>query len=135
MAANPKLSTAARNGMGDDLISRIGNAALIEFYDGTQPAGPGTAVSTQTKLGTLTGGSPFAGATSSGVITANAITQDSAADATGTATWARIKTSGGTAVLDLSVGTSNADIIMNTTAIVAGGPILVNSLTITMPGG
>lgn len=135
MASDIKLAVTTRNSMGDALISALGNAALIEIYDGTKPAGPGTAVTTQTKLGTLTGGSPFAPGTSGGVITANAITQDSSADATGTATWYRAKTSGGTAILDGTVGTSGADLNLNTASIVAGGPIAVTSLTYTMPGG
>lgn len=135
MASNIKIAVATRNALGDAIISALGNGALLDIYDGTQPAGPGTAVTSQTKLGTLTGGSPFAPATSSGVITANALTQDSSADATGTATWYRLKTSGGTAIIDGSVGTSNADLILNTTSIVSGGPISVSSFTYTMPGG
>lgn len=136
MASNIKISTAARNAMGDALITAIGTSAKIRIYDGSQPAGPGTAISTQNLLAELTGNaSAFAAATSSGVITANAITQDSGADATGTATWYRILTSGSTAVWDGTVGTSGADLNLNTTSIVLAGPVSVSSMTITMPGG
>jgi 5-hydroxyisourate hydrolase-like protein (transthyretin family) len=62
----------------------------------------------------------------------NAITQDSSADATGTATWARIvKSDGTTHILDCSVGTSAADIILNTTSIVAGAAVAVTSAVLT----
>lgn len=135
MASNPKLLASLRNTMMDAITTALGNAALIEIYDGSQPAGPATAISTQNKLGTLTGASPFAPGASGGVLTAGTITQDTAADATGTATWARLKTSGGTAIIDLSVGASGCDINLNTASIVLGGPIQMSSLTITAPGG
>jgi hypothetical protein len=135
MASNIKLAVATRNALGDALISAIGSAGLLKIYDGTQPAGPGTAVSTQTLLGTLTCASPFGSAASSGVVTAGSITQDSAADATGTASWYRLTTSGGTAIIDGTIGTSGADLNLNTTSIVIGGPISVSSFTYTMPGG
>ena len=62
------------------------------------------------------------------------ITTDASANATGTASWFRVTTSGGTAVYDGTVGTANADLVMNTTSLVAGGPVSVTSLTITAPG-
>lgn len=133
MANNPHFSLVARNAMGDALITALGNGALIKFYTGTQPTDVSTALSGNTLLGTLTGSSPFAPATSGGVVTASAITQDSSADATGTATFVRIfKSDATTAVIDLSVGTSSADVIMNTTSIVTGGPILLSSMTIAI---
>lgn len=135
MASNIKIAVATRNAMGDELIADLGSTPLIDVYDGTQPAGPGTAVTSQVKLGTLTCSATPAPATSSGVITFNAITQDSSADATGTASWYRLKTSGGTAIVDGSVGTSNADLVLNTVSIVSGGPITCSSFTYTMPGG
>lgn len=135
MASNIKLPLATRNAIGDLLIADWGSSPLIDVYDGTQPAGPGTAVTTQTKLGTLTCSATPAPATSGGVITFNTITQDSAADAGGVATWWRLKTSGGTAKIDGSVGTSGCDMNLNTTTIVLGGPIIANSATFTMPGG
>lgn len=135
MASEIKLTSAVRNALGDAYIAAIGNAALLRFYTGTKPAGPGTAITDQVLLGTLTCASPFAPSTSGGVVTASSITQDSSADATGTATWARLLTSASTAIEDMTVGTSGADINLNTTSIVSGGPISVTSFTRTMPGG
>lgn len=103
---------------------------IIEIYNGTIPATPATAVTTQTKLGTLTFSDP-AGSVTSGVFTASAITQDSSADASGTATWARIKDSSGATVGDIDVTVTGGGglLQLNTTNIVIGGPILISSCT------
>lgn len=130
-----KLSTAVRNAMLDEITSAIGSSGLLRIYNGSQPAGPGTAVSTQTLLAELALSATAAAAASSGVLTFNSITQDSSANATGTASWYRVVTSGGTGVIDGSVGTSGADLNLNTTSIVSGGPVSVTSFTYTAPGG
>ena len=126
-----KLSTAARNAMLDGITSTVGGSAKLRIYDGSQPAGPGTAVTTQVLLAELTCNATFAPAASSGVLTLNAITQDSSADATGTASWFRIVTSGNTAVIDGSVSTSGADMNLNSTSIVSGGTVSITSATFT----
>lgn len=135
MASNIKIATTTRNAMVDAITTAVGASGLLKIYDGTQPATPGTAVGAQVLLGTLTCSATFAPAASSGVLTANALTQDSAADATSTATWYRLTTSGGTGVIDGSVGTATSDLILNSVAIVTGGPISVSSFTYTAPGG
>lgn len=136
MASNAKLAVATRNAMLDAITSAISTSGLVNIYSGTQPAGPATAITTQTLLAQLACSSTFAPAASAGVLTANAITQDSSANASGTATWFRVTTSGGTAVLDGNVGTTSAfDLALNTTSITAAGPVSVTSLVITAPGG
>jgi hypothetical protein len=66
------------------------------------------------------------------VLTLNAITQDSSANASGTATWFRIVQSGGSNfVLDGDVGTSGSDLNLTTTTIVSGQPVSVTSFVIT----
>lgn len=109
-------------------------AGTIKLYTGTQPTLAGDTITTQTLLGTLTFSDPC-GTETAGTFTASAITQDSAADATGTATWARIADSTGATVCDVDVGTSGggASLQMNTTSIVIGGPILITYFTITVP--
>lgn len=119
-----------------DAIDAGTDAGIIEFYDGAQPAGPATAVTTQVLLGTLTCSDPAADV-AAGVITFAAVTQDSAADASGTASWARVKDSSGAAVADFDV-TNEAGtgaIKVNTVTIYAGGPIQMTSFTITIGGG
>jgi len=135
MASNPKLSTAARNAMGDALITAIGSNGKMKFYTGTQTATPTTAITTQTLLGTLPLSATSAPATSSGVITFNTITSDSSADASGVATWFLITKSDDTGVISGTCGTANADAIMNNTSVTAGSPINCPSAAITMPGG
>lgn len=136
MALNTIISNAARTAAVDAITALINagaGAGTIKIYTGTQPAGPGTAVGAQVLLGTLTCSDPaFPGATN-GVATASAITSDTSADATGTATWFRVLDSNAVAIIDGSVGTATADMILDSVSIVAGGTISITSWTITMP--
>lgn len=134
MASNIKIATTTRNAQVDAITTAVGASGLLRIYDGTQPAGPGTAITSQTKLAELPLSATFAPGASSGVLTANAITTANAV-ATGTASWYRLCTSGGTGVVDGSVSTASADLNLNTTSIVSGGPVAVSSFTYTAPGG
>ena len=114
----------------DDLNTRLnaGGAATVEIYTGTKPATPDTAITSQVLLGTCTC-SATAGTYANRRFTFNAITQDSAADASGTATWARFLDGAGTGVLDVDVTTTGGGgfMQMNNTAITIGGPISIAS--------
>lgn len=121
--------TALRNAQLDAVTTRAGASALLRVYDGSRPATGGTAT---TLLAELTCNATFAPGASSGVLTLNAITADTSANATGTATWFRIVQSDGTShVMDGSVGTSGADLNFNSTSITSGGSVSVTSFTIT----
>lgn len=135
MASNLKVAVATRNAMLDAITTAVGSNGLLRIYSGTQPAGPGTAITTQTLLAELACSATFAAGASSGVLTASAISSDSAANASGTATWYRLCTSGGTGVVDGTVGTTSSDLVLNTTSIVSGGPVAVTAFTYTAPGG
>lgn len=132
-----KLAASVRSAMAEAMIAEFdmgAGPATAQFYTGSMPASLG-AVTTQTLLGTLTCSDPCA-TQSEGVITFSAITQDSAADAGGEASWVRILDGAGAAKADLDV-TNNAGtgaVKLNTTTVVAGGPIQLSSLIITMPG-
>lgn len=122
-----------RNSRADAITTAVGNAALWDIYDGTKPAIGGAAT---TLLAQLTCGSPFAPAAVNGVLTLNNVTQDSSANNNGTATWARIKTSGGTAIIDMTAGTSGTDLILTTATIVQTQPVsIANGATITEGNG
>jgi hypothetical protein len=121
-------STALRNARLDEITAAIGSNGLLRVYDGSRPASGGTAT---TLLAELPLSATAAAAASSGVLTFNAITSDSSANATGTATWFRIVTSGGTFVIDGNVATSGSDLNLTTTSIVATQPVSVASATIT----
>lgn len=121
-----------KNARLDAIDTYAGTSPIIRIYDGTPPATADTALSSNTLLATLPmSATPF-GAASGGTLTAAAITDDSSADATGTASFFRIiKSDTTTVVAQGSVGTSGTDAIINTTAIVSGGPVSCSSLVIT----
>lgn len=114
--------TSLRNTRLDALTTAVGNAGLWRIYDGTRPATGGTAT---TLLAELTCGTPFAAAASGGVLTLGAITQDSSANIGGVATWARIATAAGVAIIDMNVGTTGSDLNLTTTTIVATQPVSI----------
>lgn len=105
--------------------------ATLKFYTGTRPA-TGAAITTEILLGTLTFSDPC-GVVSAGVLTFSAVTEDSSADADGTATWARIQDSDLNFVMDLTVTATGGggDIELNNVNIVTGGPIRVTSAQFT----
>ena len=117
-----------------DAIDAGSGAGTIKIYTGTQPTLASDAVTTQTLLGTLTFSEPC-GTVATGALTMSAITQDSSADATGTATWARIADSAGNTVMDVNVSVTGGGgaLQLNTTSIVSGGPILISSFVISVP--
>lgn len=124
-------STTLRNNRLNQINTAVnlgGGAGLFRIYDGTRPATGGAAT---TLLAELTFSGTFAPAASGGVITANAITQDSSANASGTATWFRVVDSASTFVMDGNVGTAGSDLNLTTTTITATQPVSVSSFVIT----
>lgn len=103
-------------------------ASLIRIYDGVRPATGGAAT---VLLAELTCTDPMAAAAASGVLTFSAITQDTSANATGTATWFRIVDSAATFVMDGSVAASGSDLNLTSTAITITQPVSITSATIT----
>ena len=136
--ANVRLTTAARNAMlgGAGGLAALLDGGLIEIRSGTQPASANNATA-GTLLATLQLSSPVEASITNGVLTFGTITEDSSADATGTATWARVRggDTNNETVFDCDVGTSGATINLNTTSIVAGGPVRITSFTLTQPSG
>lgn len=139
MANNPFFSdTAVKAAV--DAVTALANSGKLRIYTGSQPTDANTAIGAQTLLAELTlnatafGASVASGSAGSKVVTAtaNAITGDLSADATGTAAWFRVVKSDGTTILfDGSVGTSGCDLNLATTSIVAGEEVDVTSFTIT----
>lgn len=117
-----------RNAQLDAITTFAGNGALLRIYNGTRPATGGAAT---TLLGTFTLGSPLAAGAAAGVLSPT-LPADTTGAAAGTATWFRIvKADGTTHVLDGSVGTSGADLNLNTTTISVGVTIAITGFTIT----
>jgi hypothetical protein len=135
MASNLKFSAALKNAQQNAITSTLGASAVLNLYSGTQPASPDTAVSSQVLLATLACNATFAPAASGGVLTLNSIangTGTAGAGAGTAATWYRLTTSGGTAHIDGTVGTSSADLILTgSTSIATGQTVSVTGATYT----
>lgn len=108
-------NTTERNARASDWAARYANATL-EIRDGT------TVTATHTLAGF--------GAPSTGVITANAIS-DATIAASGTADNAKLID--GANEYDLTLGTSGADVVVSTTNYISGETSSINSLTVTFP--
>lgn len=136
MALNPKTNIASRNSALDTVFNTL-NSGNLRVADGTQPTDADTALGAQVDLADLAFGSTAFAAASSASKAANAITQDSAANATSTATWATMQATGiafsgsNARVMDMSAGTSSANLNFNSVAISSGAAVSVSSLTIT----
>jgi hypothetical protein len=135
MALNPKCSNVAASAKAD-AIARLLDNGFLRIYSGTQPADADTALSGNTLLAELRFNATSAPAAVNGVLTFNALTSDSSADATGTATFFRaFKSDGTTVVWDGSVGTSGANLNINSVALSAGAQVSVSSFTNTEQKG
>lgn len=125
-------TAAVRNAMLDEITTAAGSTAKLRIYDGTRATDADTAIGAQTLLAELTCNATFAPAASGGVLTLNAITDDSSANATGTASWFRLTNSAGTTtIMDGDVGTSGSDLNLNSVSITSGGTVSVTSFVIT----
>ena len=121
-------SVGLRNSRLDAITTAVGASGLLRIYGGSRPASGGAAT---TFLAVLACAATFAPSASSGTLTANAITDDTAADNTGTATWFRVTTSAGAFVVDGDAGTAGTELVLDDANIVAGGTVAVNSLVVT----
>lgn len=131
MALNPKRTNAVANQLVDAMTALL-NTGYLRIYDGAQAATADTALGAQVLLAELRYGAAAFAAGVAGVATANAITADASANATGTATWFRaLKSDGVTVVFDGSVGTATSDLNLNTVSIVTGASVSVTSQTLT----
>lgn len=127
------LSNVCANHEADAVGDNI-NSGYLRIYDGTRPTNADTAIGTQVLLAELRFNADAFPVAVNGVLTANAITADTAANATGTATWFRtLKTDGTTVMFDGNVGTAGSDLNLNSTAIQINAEVSVTSFTYTQP--
>lgn len=116
-------TTAVKNARLDAVVTAIGTTGVLEI--GTTGMG--------SVLATIVLGNP-AGTSTGGVLTFSGFPRsDTAADNTGTAAAARIRTAtGGTDIVTgLTVGTSGSDINLDSVSITAGQTVTITSATIT----
>lgn len=131
MAKNTQIANATVNAQADAMATLLNNGYL-RIYDGTQPATADTAVGAQVLLAELRFNATAAPAASGGLLTFNAFTADSSANASGTASWFRaLKSDGTTVVFDGNVGITGSTSCMEmaTTTIAAGVQVSVTSFT------
>ena len=135
MANNPHVTADGRKLMLDAFVA-LADAGRLRVYSGTQPATADTAVAgtllaelvMPTPAFTPVAASPGAAYT----VSAGAITQESSADASGTATWFRLfRSDGTTPLLDGSAGVSGCDLNLSADVISSGSIIQVTSMTLS----
>lgn len=117
-------------------LLNVGGAGSLKIYAGSIPADADASIGAATLLATLTlNSTAFAASTDANpgaTASANSIS-DQNASAGGTAAFFRATNNSGTCVLQGTVGTSGADLIVTSTTIVSGQPVHVVSLTQTHP--
>jgi len=140
MALTTKISNAIAIAVCDTVVDKIDAGAspgYVEVRTGTQPANLGIAA-TGTLLATLLLSDPAFGDavddSGSAKATANSVTSD-AADASGTAGYARAYDSDDTPCLDGSVGVSGCDFNFTSIEFQAGAEVFLTSWTVTMSEG
>lgn len=144
-----KYSVAARKAFGNatSLNTLLGATSKLRIYAGSEPAEADTEKTTDpptgcTKLAELSMNATAFGAptgTNPGddvVFTAGSITQDSSADATGTASFFRIVDSQGTPESQIQglCGVGTGELQLNSVDIQIGATVSVTALTVTWPG-
>ena len=127
-----KLAASARIAKCD-AFGPLLNSGYIRIYEGVEPD-PDAAITTETLLAELTyGATAFGAASDDGTnadATANAITQDSSADASGTAQFFRQYKTDGTTVVgqgNVTVTSGGGDMEITSVTITAGGTVSASS--------
>ena len=120
------------------LVDAGSGPGKVRIYSGTPPAGgPDAALSGNTLLAELTMSDPsFPPATDTNPgarSVANAVSDDTDADATGTATFFRIVDSDDTPHLQGTAGTAGTDMILDSASVTAGQTVGVTSITLNQP--
>lgn len=141
--ATLSVSNNAAKAACDAVVDRCdlgAGAALLRIYSGTIPTDADTALGAQVLLAELTMSDPAFGAAADSspgaTATASAITDDAAANATGTASFFRIYQSDGTTCEmqgDVTATGGGGTLQLNSTAIQSGAKVSVTALTIFHP--
>lgn len=138
MAATPVMSILAAKAALDAVLAKLTATSTIEIRSGALEATTLTA-DAGVLLATLTcSATAFPASTSDGagnaLGTANAITSGVAGNS-GTAAHFRAKSAAGVVIIQGTVGTSAADMIINSTTVTAGDTVGATSWTVKLPCG
>lgn len=140
MTTKPVMSIIAAKAALDAVTAKLTTTSTLKIYTGAQPASTLTS-EVGTLLATLTFSSTAFPASTSGTsnglvtATANSITSETNAPNSGTAAHFRCLDNSAVCILMGNVGTSGADLNLNTTSITAGDTVAVTSFVITLPCG
>lgn len=121
------LSNTGRSLAADAVAGAI---RFIDVYDGSRPANPQTAVTSQVKLLRFTLPNPPFAAAVDGVATANAVPATTGLD-NGTATWCRMLNAAEAVLADGDVDTAGEEVNLSTVSITVGGSVTLTSGTHT----
>lgn len=114
------------------LMDAGAGAARLRIYDGSRPANADAAITGAllAELDFSVTSFPAASGTP-GAMTANAISDDASADATGTASHFRIVDDSTGVIMDGDVATSGSDLNLNSIAIAVGIRVSISSFVLT----
>lgn len=133
MALMTKNATAARNAQVDAVTRQL-DGGYLRLYSGPRPANADEPIARQQLLAELRFSSPAFEAADRGAAQARTIIQETSAKETGQATWFRtFKADGVTAVFDGSVGTADANIVMNNANIQINAIVSLSAFSYSMP--
>jgi hypothetical protein len=145
MALKTTLSKAAAkaavNAVVDLFDVGAGTKGYVKIYGGVQPDSPDSATTEATLSTILLETTAFGAATTGTGGEANMIVASAAdlpntqasADDTGTAAWFRCFSQDDVPIIDGSVGTATADMIIDNTSITAGQAVKLNSWKVRLP--
>ena len=119
-----RLSLHALNTKADALASLL-DGGFLDLYAGSRPTTP-EAAAPATALARLHFADPAFAPADAGVSEAHPLRAEDAAPAAGHATWFRCVTADGRAVVDGSVGTNDADLVLSTATILVGTRVTVD---------
>ena len=123
-----------RNTWLDAIEARIGAGATLEIRTGSPPANAAAADSGSV-LATVNLPTDLFSTAAAGQITLSGTWEDTSADAAGTADHFRIKQSGGTCIMQGTVGTGSEDLVLDNDNFAVGQAFNVSTFTISAPGG
>ena len=140
MATKPVCSILGAKTAVNALTALVTTQASMIINSGAQPATTLTADSGTNLANPVPNATAFGAATSAtadgnATSTAGAIASDTNAANTGTAGYFRIKSTAGVTIFQGNVGTSGADLNLNTTTITAGDTVAITSLKVTLQCG
>jgi hypothetical protein len=135
------INTALQNAMAAAFAARFPAGSVLELRSATKPATANVAASGTLGAEIVLPASPWT-VNSNGTVSKNGVWEDPAANASITATWARLRTADDAERMDFTAGASGSGAEIQITVggqatanLVQNGPVAISAITITMPAG